>query len=81
MSTRQGNQVSVLVSKKIGKNFCSWSLSYGATPKVEDEEHFTEVISQLDSQLRKWSQNPCQPPTETATDIQIIINSRSNGVH
>jgi hypothetical protein len=46
------NQVSVLVSKKIGKNFCSWSLSYGATAEVE-EEHFTEVISQLDTQLRE----------------------------
>jgi hypothetical protein len=42
-----------LVSKKIGKNFCSWSLSYGATAEVEDEEHFTEVISQLDTQLRE----------------------------
>ena len=45
------NQVGVLVSKKIGKNFCSWSLSYGATAEVE-EEHFTEAISQLDTQLR-----------------------------
>jgi hypothetical protein len=46
------NQVSVLVSKKIGKNFCSWSLSYGATAEVE-EEHFAEAISQLDTQLRE----------------------------
>ena len=45
------NQVSVLVSKKIGKNFCSWSVSYGATADVE-EEHFTEAISKLDTQLR-----------------------------
>jgi len=28
------NQVSVLVSKKIGKNFCSWSLSYGTTARL-----------------------------------------------
>lgn len=46
------NQVSVLVSKKIGKNFCSWSLSYGATATVE-EEHFSEAISTLDTQLRE----------------------------
>jgi len=46
------NQVSVLVSKKIGKNFCSWSISYGATAEV-GEEHFTEAISQLDTQLRE----------------------------
>lgn len=46
------NQVSVLVSKKIGKNFCSWSLSYGATAEVE-EEHYTEAISQLDTQLKE----------------------------
>ena len=47
------NQVSVLVSKKIGKNFCSWSLSYGATAEVEEHEHFIEVISHLDGQLRE----------------------------
>ena len=47
------NQVSVLVSKKVGKNFCSWSLSYGATAAVEEEEHFTDVISQLDNQLKE----------------------------
>lgn len=46
------NQVSVLVSKKIGRNFSSWSLSYGATADVE-EEHYTEAISQLDTQLRE----------------------------
>jgi len=46
------NQVSVLVSKKVGRNFCSWSLSYGATAEVEDE-HFTDVISQLDNQLKE----------------------------
>lgn len=46
------NQVSVLVAKKIAKNFCSWSLSYGATAEV-GEEHFTETISQLDTQLRE----------------------------
>ena len=47
------HQVSVLVSKKIGKNFCSWSLSYGATADIEDNKDYTEVISQLDSQLRE----------------------------
>ena len=46
------NQVSVLVSKKVGKNFCSWSLSYGATAEVENE-HYTEAISQLDNQLKE----------------------------
>ena len=46
------NQVSVLVSKKIGKNFCSWSLSYGATAELEDEDHYPEIISQLDTELR-----------------------------
>ncbi len=46
------NQVSVLVSKKIGKNFCSWSVSYGATADVE-EEHYTEAIAELDTRLRE----------------------------
>jgi len=42
-----------LVSKKIGKNFCSWSLSYGATADIEDNEDYTEIISQLDEQLKE----------------------------
>ena len=46
------NQISVLVSKKIGKNFCSWSLSYGATAELEDEDHYPNIISQLDTELR-----------------------------
>ena len=55
------NQVSVLVSKKIGKNFSSWSVSYGATAEVE-EEHFTETISQLDTQLREMVSSALPTP-------------------
>ncbi len=47
------NQVSVLVSKKIGKNYCSWSLSYGASATLDEDEHYTDIITQLDSQLRE----------------------------
>jgi len=65
------NQVSVLVSKKIGKNFCSWSLSYGATAEVE-EEHFTEVISQLDTQLRELVSTALPSPNG---------NGNGNGTH
>jgi hypothetical protein len=46
------NQISVLVSKKIGKNFCSWSVSYGATAELENEDQYPQVISQLDTELR-----------------------------
>jgi hypothetical protein len=55
------NQVSVLVSKKIGKNFSSWSISYGATADVE-EEHFTEAIAQLDTQLREMVSSALPTP-------------------
>ena len=47
------NQVSVLVSKKIGKNYCSWSLSYGASATLDEDEHYTDIITQLDTQLRE----------------------------
>ena len=47
------HQVSVLVSKKIGKNYCSWSLSYGASATLDEDEHYTDIITQLDSQLRE----------------------------
>lgn len=45
-------QVSVLISKKIGKNFCSWSVSHGVTAELEDHEHFIEAISTLDGELK-----------------------------
>jgi len=63
------NQVSVLVSKKVGRNFCSWSLSYGVTAEVEDE-HFTDVISQLDNQLKEMVSESLPTP-----------NGNGNGNH
>lgn len=46
------HQVSTLVSKKIGRNFCSWSVSLGATAEVEQEEDYTNVIRSLESELK-----------------------------
>jgi hypothetical protein len=65
------NQVSVLVSKKVGKNFCSWSLSYGATAEVE-EEHYTEAISQLDTQLKEMVAESLQTPNGNGTNHKQI---------
>ena len=45
-------QVSVLISKKIGKNFCSWSVSHGVTAELEDHDHFREAIATLDGELK-----------------------------
>ena len=55
--------------KEVGRNFCSWSLSYGATAEVEDE-HFTEVISQLDNQLKEMVSESLPTP-----------NGNGNGNH
>jgi|GEM_PF-991224 len=46
------NQVSVLISKKIGKNFCSWSVSHGVSAELEAEDHYKESITILDSELK-----------------------------
>ena len=64
------NQVSILVSKKVGRNFCSWSLSYGATAEVEDE-HFTEVISQLDNQLKEMVSESLPTPNGNGNHQQL----------
>ena len=45
-------QVSVLISKKIAKNFCSWSVSHGVTADLEDHDYFKEAIATLDSELK-----------------------------
>ena len=45
-------QISVLVSKKLGKDFCSWSVSYGTTADLEESESFDEALLALDKQLR-----------------------------
>jgi hypothetical protein len=52
ISHMKPNQVSVLISKKIGKNFCSWSVSHGVTAELEAEDHFKESIAILDSELK-----------------------------
>jgi len=46
-------QVSVLISKKIGKNFCSWSVSQGITAELEDGDHYKEAIIELDTNLKE----------------------------
>ena len=46
-------QVSVLISKKVGKNFCSWSVSHGVTAELEDEDHYQEAIAVLDKDLKR----------------------------
>ena len=66
------NQVSVLVSKKVGKNFCSWSLSYGATAEVEEHEQFTGVISHLDGQLREMVSTALPTANANAAAPQAI---------
>jgi len=52
VSIMKPNQVSVLISKKIGKNFCSWSVSQGVTAELEDGDHYKEAIIELDAELK-----------------------------
>lgn len=46
------NQVSVLVSKKLGKNYNSWGVSHSVTAELE-EEQYPDAIRVLDSELKK----------------------------
>jgi hypothetical protein len=45
-------QVSVLISKKVGKNFCSWSVSHGVTAELESDDYYEDAIATLDSSLK-----------------------------
>jgi len=45
-------KVSVLVSKKQGKDFSSYSLSYGVTAELEHGEQYQEIIRKLDHELK-----------------------------
>jgi hypothetical protein len=45
-------QVSVLISKKVGKNFCSWSVSHGVTAELESDDYYEDAIASLDSSLK-----------------------------
>jgi hypothetical protein len=67
------HQVSVMVSKKIGKNFCSCSVSYGATAAIE-EEHYIEAIAKLDAQLRDMVSTALPTPNGNENG-----NGHSNG--
>ena len=53
VSIMKPTQVSVLISKKIGKNFCSWSVSQGVTAELEDGDHYKEAIIELDTNLKE----------------------------
>ena len=52
VSIMKPNQVSVLISKKIGKNFCSWSVSQGVTAELEEGDYYKEAIAELDANLK-----------------------------
>lgn len=45
-------QVSVLISKKVGKDFCSWSVSHGVTAALENDDDFESAIEALDATLK-----------------------------
>ena len=45
-------KVSVLVSKKQGKDFSSYSVSYGVTAELDFGEQYQDVIRRLDHDLK-----------------------------
>ena len=45
-------QVSVLISKKVGKSFCSWSVSHGVTAELESDDYYEDAIATLDASLK-----------------------------
>ena len=48
----KATKVSVLVSKKLGKNYNSWSVSYGVTAELQGED-YEQSLLMLDKKLRK----------------------------
>lgn len=60
-------QVSVLISKKIGKSFCSWSVSHGVTAELEDHDHFKEALIALDGELKAMVSQSLPSDLKSAT--------------
>jgi len=52
VSPMKPTQVSVLISKKVGKDFCSWSVSHGVTASLENDDDFESAIEALDATLK-----------------------------
>ena len=46
-------QISVLISKKIGKDFCSWSVSHGVTAELESEDYYEDAINMMDAAMKR----------------------------
>jgi len=50
--TMHVEKINVLVSKKVGKNFCSWSISHGASADLKEDEDYKDIIETLDYELK-----------------------------
>ena len=61
--------ISVLVSKKLGQNFNSWSVSYGVTGQLEEGEEFKNVLQETDMELRTLIKE--QLPTPDAVKLRL----------
>jgi len=53
VSFMKPTQVSVFISKKLGKNFCSWSVSQGVTAELEEGDHYKEALIILDTEIKE----------------------------
>jgi len=50
-ATMQVKEVTVLMCKKVSRNFQSWTVSHGATAEVGDDEDYRDALRTLRTQL------------------------------
>ena len=65
----QVNGISVLVSKKLGQEFCSWSVSYGVTADLDQGEDFEETILKTEARLKALLKT--QLPVPQAVQVKL----------
>jgi hypothetical protein len=70
----KANGVSIIVSKKYGQNYCSWSVSYGVTGDLDEGEKFEDALVATESRLKELLKK--QLPVPEAVQLRL---AKTNG--
>ena len=68
----KANGISVLVSKKLGQEFCSWSISYGVTADLEKGEKFEEELVNMETRLKKLLSEQLPVPEAVQKKLALV---------
>jgi len=70
----KANSISVIVSKKVGQEFCSWNISYGVSGDLDEGEKFEDALIKTEARLKELLKK--QLPVPEAVQLRL---AKANG--